>query len=88
VIAFPPLFAGDAKDTASAVLPPVVPVIVGGSGTVTAGTAVFDATDNALVPTALVAVAVHVYTFPLVKPFTMIGLAAPEAVPVAPPFED
>jgi len=56
----PPLFAGGVKLTAIAVFPATAPVIVGGSGTVTAGTAVFEAADAPPVPTPLVAVTAHV----------------------------
>ena len=41
--------------------------------------------DAAPVPAELVAVTVQVYAVPLVRPVTASGLAAPEAVRVAPP---
>ena len=37
----------------------------------------FDAAEGALIPAALLAVTVQVYVVPLVKPVTVIGLAAP-----------
>jgi hypothetical protein len=48
-----------------------------------AGVMLLDAADAAPVPAALVAVTVKVYETPLVRPVTVIGLAAP--VPVVPP---
>lgn len=47
-----------------------------------------DADDTALVPIALVAVAVHVYVVPFVTVATTIGLVAPTPEPVVPPFEE
>jgi len=49
---------------------------------------VFDPPDGALVPSALVADTKHAYVLPFVKPFTTIGLAVPNAKPLAPPFDD
>jgi hypothetical protein len=60
VIVLPPLLAGAANATEIVALTPVALPIVGGSGTVTAGTAVFDVAEGALVPSALVAVTRHV----------------------------
>jgi hypothetical protein len=87
-IELPPSFAGGENVIARAVLPPKVLLIVGGSGTVTAGTAEFDDDDATLVPRLLVAVALQTYTLPFVKPFTMIGLADLTADPLAPPFDE
>ncbi len=50
------------------------------------GVTLADAVDAELVPALLVAVTVKVYAVPLVRPLTVIGLAAP--VPVRPPGLD
>ena len=63
---------------------PVATPIVGGSGTVTAGTAVFESAEGALVPIALVAVTTHLYDAPFVSGETTIGLDAADALPAAP----
>ena len=55
----------------------------GASGT-GAGTAGADGGDGALVPNAFVAVTVHVYVAPLVKPVTVTGDAVPIFVPGVP----
>ena len=47
------------------------------------GVTLFDAAEDAPMPTPLVAVTVKVYATPLVKPVTVIGDAAPDAF--APP---
>ena len=52
------------------------------------GTKVFESADGAPIPTAFVAVAVHVYVLSFVKPLTTIGLPEPDAEPVAPPSDD
>jgi hypothetical protein len=62
--------------------------MVGGSGTVTAGTTEFDVPDDGPAPSAFDAVTWHVYVFPFVSPFTMIGLAEPVAPPGEPPLDD
>jgi hypothetical protein len=49
-----------------------VPVLVP-----TIGVTEFDAAEDALIPTALLAVTVQVYVVPFVSPVTVIGLAAP-----------
>ena len=59
----------------------------GASGTVLGITAA-DATEAAPSPFALVAVTVHVYDFPFVRPPTTIGEPTSEADPAAPPFDD
>src|SRR5262245_44551159 len=61
--------------------------MVGAPGTV-AGTNAFDAADAGPVPTALVAVTLHVYVLPLVSPEITIGLEAPEPLRATPPFDD
>ena len=48
----------------------------------------FDGDEGGPVPTAFVAVTLHRYVRPLVSPFTMIGLAAADAEPLAPPSVD
>ena len=53
--------------------------MIGAPGT-EAGVMLFEATEAALVPIALVAVTVKVYAVPLVSPVTVIGLAAALAV--------
>jgi len=75
------------NDTEELPFPGVAVPIVGAPGTV-AGTNVFDAADGALVPATFVAVAVHVYVLPFVSAVTMIGLAVPDPVPVAPPPDE
>jgi hypothetical protein len=60
VIALPPAFAGGAKSTRTLALRPETDGFAGASGTVL-GTAGSDATDGELVPSAFVAVTVHVY---------------------------
>jgi hypothetical protein len=56
--------------------------MVGAPGTV-AGVTLFDEADASPVPAWLVAVTVNVYTLPLLKPVTVMGLAVP--VPIKPP---
>jgi hypothetical protein len=68
--------------------PRIADTPVGASGTVGAGTKSFDALDGMLVPMSLVAVTVHRYASPFVKPDTTIGLPAPDAEPDTPPFDD
>jgi hypothetical protein len=63
-------------------LPFVAVPIVGAPGTV-AGVTEFEAELAKLLPSAFVAITVKVYAVPLVRPVTVIGLAAP--VPVNPP---
>ena len=47
-----------------------------------------EAGDAGPVPTSLVAVTVHVYVLPLVRPPTLIGEVAPVLPPAAPPSLD
>jgi len=61
---------------------------VGGSGTVTAGTNVFEAAEGALGPRPEVARTVHEYVRPVQSPPTRIGPAAPDAEPLGPPFDE
>jgi hypothetical protein len=82
------LFAGATNASVICASFPVALVIVGASGTVTAGTAAFEGPEGALVPSPLLAVTLHVYVAPLVRPFTMIGLPPPVAEPLVPPFDD
>ena len=60
---------------------------VGALGTV-AGTKLFDAADAGPVPTSFVALTVHVYVRPLVRPDTTIGLDPPVFEPGTPPSDD
>ena len=59
--------------------PATAVTVVGAEGS-PAGVTLFDGDDAALVPTPLVAVTVKVYDVPFVKPVTVKGLDAPEAV--------
>ena len=86
--ALPPLSAGARNATDTEPFRRVPTRTVGGPGATGDGTKLFDAADGALRPTPFVAVAVHVYVLPFVNPATTIGLAAPDAEPVAPPFDD
>jgi hypothetical protein len=85
VIAEPPFDAGGVNATESCPLPGVAVPTVGVPGTVAAVTE-FEAAEDALVPTALVAVTEKVYIVPLVSPVTTIGEDAPVAV--IPPGEE
>ena len=78
-MALPPLLAGAVKATVALALPAVAVPIVGAPGTVAAtfGVTLFDATEGAPVPKALVAATVQVTAVPLVNPVTVIGDAAP-----------
>jgi hypothetical protein len=84
----PPLFAGGVKLTFNDTLRLAAMSPVGGSGTVTPGTALLDTADAAEVPTAFFAVTLHAYDLPLVSPFTMTGLAAPVPEPATPLLGD
>jgi len=75
------------NDTVIRWLPGATDACRGADGTVLGTTAV-DAGEGAPVPLAFVAVTVHAYDFPFVSAFTMIGEPAPDADPVAPPFDD
>jgi hypothetical protein len=86
-IAAPPSLTGALNATHADPAPPVATTLVGGSGTV-AGTNAFDAIEGKLGPTAFVAITVQVYDLPFVSPLTTIGEPAPDAFPVAPPFDD
>ena len=72
MIGEPPLLPGAVKLTVAWALPAVAVPIVGAVGTV-AGVTLFDAADGALLPIALVAIAVQVTGVPLVKPITVMG---------------
>ena len=86
VIALPPS-PGTVKVTVTCAFPAPTVGFAGADGTVLGTTAV-DAGEGAPVPLAFVAVTVHAYDFPFVSAFTMIGEPAPDADPVAPPFDD
>jgi len=47
-----------------------------------------DGSDAGPVPRLLVALTLHVYVLPGVRPVTVIGLALPDLVFVTPPFEE
>jgi hypothetical protein len=79
VIAEPPLNTGGVNVIVAWPLPLVAVPIVGASGTV-AGVTELLALEADPVPTALVAVTVNVYATPFVKPVTVNGEPAPEAV--------
>jgi aconitase B len=86
VIALPPS-NGAVNETVICASPGSAVGGAGGSGTRFGMTAA-DGADEGLVPFALVAVTVHVYDFPLVRPPTMTGGAGPFADPAEPPFDD
>jgi hypothetical protein len=86
VIALPPS-NGARNETVTFARPAMTVGGAGASGT-RFGIAVVDGTDGSLVPFTFVAVTVHVYDFPLVRPPTRSGEFAPDAEPVAPPFDD
>src|SRR6476646_4515138 len=78
-----PLSAPGVTATEMEALPRVTLVIVGGSGTA-AGMTGRDGGEALLVPTALLAVTVHVYAAPLVRPVTVMGEPVSPALPGAP----
>ena len=78
MIALPPSFAGALNATMICVLPAVIVGCAGAFGTV-AGTTEAEAGDGGLVPTPLVAVTVHVYVLPFVRPITVSGEPGPDA---------
>ena len=80
VIGDPPVEDGGVKLTVAWALPGVAVPIVGAPGTVAAGVTEFEAEEAVPVPTAFLAVAVNVYTVPLVSPVTVNGELAPVAV--------
>src|SRR5689334_14578695 len=84
----PPLFAGGVKATDPDAFPDVATPIVGAPGRPGMGTKVFDAADAGPVPTAFVAVTVHVYVLPLSRFDTSTGLAEPVPDLAVPPFDD
>jgi hypothetical protein len=86
VIGLPPSF-GAATETERRWLPRATEGCAGADGSV-AGTTRLDASDGGLVPTEFVAVTVHVYVLPFVKPLTVMGEALPLLLPVAPPLLD
>ena len=74
-----PFAAGAVKLTVAELLPGTALTAVGAPGT-EEGTTAVEGVEAGLVPIALVAVTVNVYDVPLVKPVTVIGLAAPVLV--------
>ena len=86
VIGLPPS-NGATNDTVSCAFPAETVGCAGGSGT-RLGITTTEAGDAALGPFAFVAVIVQVYDFPLVRPATTIGEAAPDAAPATPAFDD
>ena len=86
VIVLPPS-NGATNDTVTCAFPGESVGAAGALGTVL-GTATADAGDNAPVPFAFVAVTVHVYDFPFVRPLTTVGDAVSEVDAEAPPFDD
>ncbi len=86
VIGLPPS-KGAVKATLICALPGCAVGWAGGSGT-RFGITVAEAGEAALEPCEFVAVSVHVYVLPLVRPRTMIGEAGPLPDPAAPPFDD
>lgn len=80
MIAEPPLLEGAVNVTETVVLlVAVAGPIVGAPGTV-AGVTLLDAAEAALLPAAFVANTVQVTAVPFVKPVTVRGEPAPEAV--------
>jgi len=71
----PPLPVPALKATLTCALPRVATRFSGASGTV-AGVTLFDGADTALLPTALVAITLHVTATPLTRFPTTIGEAA------------
>ncbi len=86
MIALPPS-NGATNDTVTCAFPATTAGCTGASGTAL-GTATADADDVAPVPIAFVAVTVHVYDFPFVRPPTTVGEAVSVAEPGLPPFDD
>jgi hypothetical protein len=84
VIALPPLLSGAVKVTLACVLPGKAAALVGAPGTV-AGVTLFDASDGALEPTALVATTVNVYAVPFTRPVTTCDVPVPPALLSTPP---
>jgi len=68
-------------------LPGATDGCAGAAGTVL-GIATADAADAGPSPFAFVALTVHVYDFPFVRPVTASGDAAPDPEPAVPPFDD
>jgi hypothetical protein len=86
VIADPPLLAGAVNVTVAEPLPATAVTPVGDPGVVS-GVTELEAVEDALVPTAFVAVTVKVYAVPLVRPIIVIGEVPPVAVK-PPVFEE
>jgi len=75
-LAGPPLPTPALKAILTCALPRIARRFTGASGTV-AGVTLFDGADTALLPTALVAITLHVTATPFVNPPTTIGAAIP-----------
>jgi len=86
VIALPPS-SGTTNDTVTCVSAPDTEGWAGAFGTVLGITGA-DAGEGAPSPSALVAVTVHVYSFPFDSEPTTIGEPTSEAEPAPPPFDD
>ena len=86
MIALPPLF-GAANETLICAFPGAATGCAGADGIVLGITAA-DAAEVGPAPFAFVAATVHVYDFPFVSEPTTIGVAAPEAEPAVPLFDD
>jgi len=86
VIALPPS-PGAVNDTVIRATPGTTEGWAGAAGTVL-GIAAADAIEAAPVPFAFVAATVHVYDLPFDNPVTTTGDPAPDAAPVAPPFDE
>jgi hypothetical protein len=86
VIGLPPS-NGALNETVTRAFPAADVGCRGASGT-RLGTATADGTEGSLSPFPFVAVTVHVYDVPFVRPTTRIGEFAPDADPATPPFDD
>jgi hypothetical protein len=86
VTLLPPLF-GPPNETLTCAFPATTPGRPGAPGTVL-GTTAGEAADCTPVPFALVALTVHVYDFPFVRPPTTSGDPAPVVDCATPPFDD
>jgi hypothetical protein len=77
VISLPPSSPGASNATVAEVSPGVTDVIVGAPGVVAVGVTELEGAEAELVPTAFVAVTVHVTAVPLARPVTAIGDVVP-----------
>src|SRR5207253_4443256 len=83
-MALPPSLAGAVQETDAEALPAVAVTAVGAPGTVAGATGVtlLEASEGALLPTALLATTVKVYAVPLVRPVSVADV--PVTVALAP----